>query len=95
MTDENLDMCREGAEYAERESVAARFLALREERNRRLWLTDRFMISDYAPILDDTFLSELREYRQKLRNITTLPGAPWTPGTVPWPVRPEPRKKEL
>lgn len=78
---------RQAKEYQEwYDSEEQRFVRLREERNRKIAETDYLLAADY-PIASDKLLA-VRTYRQALRDITSLPGAPWTDDTVPWPEMP-------
>ena len=64
------------------------FSKLRAIRNSSLQETDRYMTVDFP--ITDTLRSEVREYRQRLRDITVQPGAPWDGGgeLTPWPEKP-------
>lgn len=66
------------------EDLAAR---VRAERNKRLALTDHFVMPDY-PISQDK-LEEIKVYRQALRDIPQQQGFPWNgpdDPACPWPV---------
>lgn len=68
------------------------FIRLREERDKRLAACDYIMTTDVYNSLSDTKKAEWTAYRQALRDITELEGAPWDGGddgvTVPWPTMP-------
>lgn len=49
--------------------------SIRAERNKRLALTDHFVMPDY-PISQDK-LEEIKAYRQALRDLPQQPGFPW------------------
>lgn len=60
---------------------------VRAERNKRLALTDHFVMPDY-PISQDK-LEEIKVYRQALRDLPQQPGFPWggpDDPECPWPV---------
>ena len=63
------------------------FDQLRSERDARLADTDYMFTSDYP--LDASKRAAYVAYRQALRDLPAQPGAPWTPDTIPWPVKPE------
>lgn len=66
------------------EDLAAR---VRAERNKRLALTDHFVMPDY-PISQDK-LEEIKVYRQALRDLPEQLGFPWgvpDDPACPWPV---------
>ena len=68
------------------EDLAAR---VRAERNKRLALTDHFVMPDYH--LDTDKLEEIKVYRQALRDLPQQPGFPWDgpdDPACPWPVEP-------
>lgn len=91
MTEDDEKILAEACGYLEVSSPATRFARLREERNLRLYLSDRFMAIDCLGNHDEAFMARMRAYRQALRDLPAQAGAPWTPGTVPWPERPEER----
>ena len=64
------------------------FSKLRVARNSLLQETDKYMTVDFP--ITDTLRSEILEYRQRLRDITAQPGAPWDGGgeLTPWPEKP-------
>ena len=64
------------------------FSKLRASRNSALQETDKYMTVDFP--ITDTLRSEVLEYRQRLRDITEQPGAPWDGGgeLTPWPEKP-------
>ena len=78
----------EKARLAEYNSEEARFERLRAERDRRLAATDYLLMQDYP--LDDTRKEAVRLYRQSLRDLPSLEGAPWDGGgeATPWPELP-------
>ena len=78
----------EAARLAEYNSEEARFERLRAERDRRLAATDYLLMQDYP--LDDTRKEAVRLYRQSLRDLPSLEGAPWDGGgeATPWPELP-------
>lgn len=59
---------------------------LRVARNARLAETDFYLMSDYPA--DAEVLTQVKTYRQALRDITVQSGAPWDGGgaETPWPV---------
>ena len=62
---------------------------VRAERNKRLALTDHFVMPDY-PISQDK-LEEIKVYRQALRDLPEQLGFPWggpDDPACPWPVEP-------
>lgn len=59
---------------------------VRAERNKRLALTDHFVMPDYP--LDTDKLEEIKVYRQALRDLPQQPGFPWDgpdDPACPWP----------
>lgn len=59
---------------------------VRAERNKRLALTDHFVMPDY-PISQER-LEEIKVYRQELRDLPQQPGFPWDgpdDPACPWP----------
>lgn len=78
----------EAARLAEYNSEEARFERLRSERDRRLAATDYLLMPDYP--LDNTHKEAVRLYRQALRDLPALSGAPWDGGgeATPWPELP-------
>ncbi len=69
----------------EAEKKEALFAQLRAERDKRLAATDFYLAADY-PIEADK-LEAVKTYRQALRDIPSLDGAPWDGGgeATPWP----------
>lgn len=65
------------------------FSKLRTTRDSFLQETDKYMTVDFP--ITDTLRSEVREYRQRLRDLPTQEGAPWDGGgdETPWPLPPE------
>ena len=61
---------------------------LRVRRNMLITKTDYLLTADYP--IDEETLIKVKEYRQKLRDITKLEGAPWDGGgpNTPWPTSP-------
>lgn len=78
----------EAARLAEYNSEEARFERLRSERDQRLAATDYLLMPDY-PLSDDQ-RTVLQLYRQALRDLPSLEGAPWDGGAedTPWPEMP-------
>ena len=66
-----------------------KFNKLRTIRNKLLAKTDYLLTVDYKISEED--LEEVKTYRQALRDITKLEGAPWDGGGVntPWPEKPK------
>ena len=91
MTEDDEKILAEACGYLEVSSPATRFARLREERNLRLYLSDRYMVIDCHRNHSERFIAMMKAYRQALRDLPAQAGAPWTPGTVPWPERPEER----
>ena len=62
---------------------------LRRERDARISATDYLVLPDYP--LPEEKKTAILTYRQALRDLTALPGAPWDGGgpKTPWPVKPE------
>lgn len=69
-------------------SKEQRFVRLRAKRDRLVAETDYLVAVDYP--IDADKLESVKVYRQALRDITSLEGAPWDGGgdATPWPVRP-------
>ena len=67
-------------------SEEERFKRLRAARDSRLAATDFYILNDYP--VSESDLIKVKEYRQALRDLPTLPGAPWDGGEseTPWPV---------
>ena len=66
-------------------SVEARFARLRARRDEKIAATDYLIMPDY-PLSDDD-RAAVRAYRQALRDIPSMEGAPWDGGETetPWP----------
>lgn len=64
------------------------FSDLRANRDHRLNKTDYLMQPDYP--IDSDLLEKVKAYRQYLRDLPSLEGAPWDGGgpETPWPVNP-------
>ena len=62
------------------------FASLRVARDARLTATDKYLLADYP--IDADALSLVKAYRAALRNLPDQPGAPWTDGDIPWPIKP-------
>ena len=79
----------EAARLAEYNSAAARAIRLRTERDARLAVTDKYLLSDYHISAED--LTTVKAYRQALRDLPAQPGAPFDGGgeLTPWPELPE------
>lgn len=79
----------EAARLAEYNSEPARFERLRTARDQKIAATDYLLMPDYP--LDDAAKEEIRAYRQSLRDVPELNGAPWDGGgeDTPWPQKPE------
>lgn len=79
----------EAARLAEYNSATARAIRLRTERDARLAATDKYLLSDY-PIGTEN-LEKIKAYRQALRDLPSLDGAPFDGGgeQTPWPTPPE------
>ena len=60
---------------------------MKECRNKFLAETDYLLMSDYP--LSEENRRELEAYRQALRDLPSLEGAPWLNQPVPWPEKPE------
>lgn len=69
-------------------SEEARFSRLRTERDNRMIATDFAVLPDYP--IDSDLLEKVKAYRQYLRDLPSLEGAPWDGGgpETPWPVNP-------
>ena len=78
----------EAARQAEYNSTAARAIRLRTERDARLAVTDKYLLSDYPISAEE--LGNIRTYRQVLRELPAQEGAPWDGGgeLTPWPELP-------
>ena len=78
----------EAARLAEYNSTAARAIRLRTERDARLAVTDKYLLSDYPISAEE--LGNIRTYRQVLRELPAQEGAPWDGGgeLTPWPELP-------
>lgn len=66
-------------------TIPERFERLRNERDARLSATDWMLMSDTA--LDAERQGKVRAYRQALRDLPQMDGAPWDGGgsETPWP----------
>ena len=64
------------------------FESLRSQRNQRLAETDYLLLQDSG--LDAGAMSQVKAYRQSLRDLPAQPGAPWDGGgeLTPWPEQP-------
>ena len=64
------------------------FANLRSERDRRIAATDYLIMPDY-PLAEDS-RAAVQSYRQALRDLPVLEGAPWDGGgeATPWPAMP-------
>ena len=64
---------------------------LRNVRDTRLAATDKYLLADY-PISAEN-LTEVRAYRQALRDLPVQDGTPWDGGgnETPWPTQPDAR----
>ena len=78
----------EAARLAEYNSAAARAIRLRTERDARLAVTDKYLLSDYPISAED--LATVKAYRQALRDLPAQEGAPFDGGghETPWPELP-------
>ena len=78
----------EEAAKAQYNSEEARWERLRAERDSRLTATDYYVLADYPS--DPEMLEKVKAYRQALRDLTSLEGAPWDGGEydTPWPENP-------
>ena len=65
------------------------FANLRAERDRRIAATDYLIMPDY-PLPEDS-RAVVQAYRQALRDLPVLEGAPWDGGgeATPWPAMPD------
>lgn len=65
------------------------FASLRAERDRRVAASDYLMMPDY-PLTDDSRVA-VQTYRQELRDLPAMQGAPWDGGgpETPWPHKPD------
>ena len=79
----------EAARLAEYNGEEARFARLRGERDRRIAATDYLIMPDY-PLPEDS-RAVVQAYRQALRDLPVLEGAPWDGGgeATPWPAMPD------
>lgn len=82
---------RQEEEYFEPEIALTEeqlFARLRAERNRRIAATDYLMFADYP--IEAEARASVEAYRQALRDLPGLEGAPWDGGgqATPWPVEP-------
>ena len=79
----------EAARLAEYNSAAARAIRLRTERDARLAVTDKYLLSDYPISAED--LATVKAYRQALRDLPAQEGAPFDGGgdETPWPAIPQ------
>ena len=79
----------EAARLAEYNSAAARAIRLRTERDARLAVTDKYLLSDYPISAED--LATVKAYRQALRDLPAQEGAPFDGGgdETPWPELPK------
>lgn len=70
------------------DTLEERFRSLRMVRDSKISATDYLMTSDYP--ITEARKALISEYRTKLRDITTQPGAPWDGGgeLTPWPQMP-------
>ncbi|MBQ9407560.1 MAG: phage tail assembly chaperone [Desulfovibrio sp.] len=68
------------------EAQARNFASLRKARDAKLAATDYMLAADY-PIAEDK-LTTVKAYRQALRDLPAVEGAPWDGGgsATPWPV---------
>lgn len=69
-------------------SAESLFARLRAERDRRIAATDYLIMPDY-PLAEDS-RAVVQAYRQALRDLPVLEGAPWDGGgeATPWPAMP-------
>ena len=79
----------EAARLAEYNSTAARAIRLRTARDARLAATDKYLLSDYPISTEDR--EKIKAYRQALRDLPSLYGAPFDGGgdETPWPAIPQ------
>lgn len=79
----------EAARLAEYNSAAARAIRLRTARDARLAATDKYLLSDYPISTEDR--EKIKAYRQALRDLPSLDGAPFDGGgdETPWPAIPQ------
>ena len=79
----------EAARLVEYNSAAARAIRLRTERDARLAVTDKYLLSDYPISAED--LATVKAYRQALRDLPAQEGAPFDGGgdETPWPAIPQ------
>jgi len=73
-------------------SLEQRWIRLRSSRDAKIAETDYLMMVDYP--ITQACREAFQTYRQALRDITSLSGAPWDDNTIPWPVKPEVVKVE-
>lgn len=71
------------------------FARLRAERDRRIAATDYLIMPDY-PLPEDS-RTVVQAYRQALRDLPVLEGAPWDGGgeATPWPAMPAVQRLQL
>ncbi len=74
----------EEAALAQYNSEEARWERLRAARDAKLAETDYYVLPDYS--VDEETLTKVKAYRQALRDLTSLEGAPWDDNSIPWPV---------
>ncbi len=86
---ENAAAEAEAARLAEYNGEEERFARLRAERDRRIAATDYLIMQDY-PLTEDS-RAAVQAYRQALRDLPVLEGAPWDGGgeATPWPAMPD------
>lgn len=79
----------EATRLAEYNSAAARAIRLRTARDARLAATDKYLLSDYPISTEDR--EKIKAYRQALRDLPSLDGAPFDGGgdETPWPAIPQ------
>lgn len=76
-------------------TISDRFASLRDERDRRLAATDHLAMPDY-PLIGEA-RAAMTAYRQALRDLPGLDGAPWDGGgeATRWPVKPAITRQEI
>lgn len=76
------------AGYAPKPSEEFLFETLRSARDTKLNDTDKYSLPDFP--LSDEERESILEYRQRLRDLPKMDGAPWDGGgeKTPWPVNP-------